>query len=537
MVAYRLEAKVIGRSSGRSATGAAAYRAAERIPDDRTGLIRDYTRKTGVLHKEIMTPGNPEHQPGWPQNRAKLWNAIEAVEKRKDAQLCREILVNLPHELTRDQQIELVREFVRAEFVRLGMVADIAIHAPHRKGDDRNTHAHVMLTMREITADGKFGPKVRDWNSPELLERWREQWAHHQNRALEKAGRSERVDHRSLQAQGIDREPEPKQGPVATQMEREGRPSKAGDDRRAVKARNAARDRFNQHAKIIDLHIARIERDEREAGPSQPPALPLAVIMRQQGLFDIRANTSRAHLQTARHAAEGEQGRSQTEQRRELEQRQQGFYGPRLDALHREAAAIKARQQQVGGLRGLAYRITGRAARDKVQAEQVQAGIADIGQRKIEQREALNARQREATAKLAGRYARHDRQLEQRIVEARARRENEGWIPPEARREATTGQEIERTGGIHREAENSPVEGLSSGTGETTPQEPEATTAQPEAAQQQDSEPAPADAGGEGQEWTEAERNARIEAERERQAQLDRERGSNDNDGTGREME
>lgn len=526
MTAYRMEAKVIGRSAGRSATGAAAYRAAARMLDMRTGVVRDYTRKQGVLLTEILAP---EVAADWMKVRAQLWNAVEQGEKRKDAQLCRELILNLPHELTREQQIELVREFVNDELVRLGMIADIAIHAPHRKGDHRNTHAHVMLSMREILANGTFGAKVREWNTPEMLEHWRERWAHYQNRALERAGRSERVDHRSLEAQGIDREPEPKQGPTATKMEREGRPSKAGDDRRAAKDRNEKRGELKAEAKIIDFELAGIEREEREQQearqPSQP-TLPLAVIMRQQALFDIRVNIRRANFQTARHTAEGEQGRSQTEQRRELEQRQQGFYAPQLDALHSEAAAIKARQQQVGGLRGLAYRVTGRAARDKVQAEQVQAGIADIGQRKIEQQEALDARQREATAKLAGRYARYDRQLEQRIKEARARRENEGWIPPEARREATAGQEIEPSADIGREAENSPVEGREAGTGETTPREPEATHAQPEATPE-------ANSGESTPSWTDEERAAKIEAEyeaQERQAQEERDRGSNDND-------
>src|SRR5690349_10217359 len=119
MVAYRLSAQVIGRSTGRSATGAAAYRAACRIEDERTGRIRDYTRKGGVLHTEILAP---ENAPDWMRDRAKLWNAIERAEKRKDAQLCREILLKLPHELTREQQIELVREFVRDQCVAPGMI-------------------------------------------------------------------------------------------------------------------------------------------------------------------------------------------------------------------------------------------------------------------------------------------------------------------------------------------------------------------------------------------------------------------------------
>jgi hypothetical protein len=413
------------------------------------------------------------------RDRAKLWNAIEAVEKRKDAQLCREILLNLPHELTREAQIELVRAFVKDECVARGMIADVAVHAPHRKGDDRNVHAHVMLSMREATAEG-FGPKVRDWNSPELLEHWRERWAHHQNRALEQAGRSERVDHRSLEAQGIDREPEPKQGPVATQMEREGRPSKAGEDRRAAKERNEQREELRAEAEIIDFELARIERGEREQQqdrqPIPPPAMPPAVIFRQKARFETWANARRADLQNRRLGAEGLQGRTHTEQRRELEQRQQGFYGPQLDALNAEAATITARQRQGSrGLRGLAYRVTGRAARDRDRADEIKAGIANIEQRKTEQVQALNARQQTQTARLAARYAETGRQLERRIEQARAGREAEGWIPPEAR-EATTGQEI------GREAENSPVEGRDAGTGDSSEKTEQAQNSPPERA-------------------------------------------------------
>ena len=259
MAAYRFSAQVIGRSKGRSATAAAAYRSGERLTDERTGLTHDYRARGGVLHTEILAP---ENAPASLHDRAALWNAVERAEKRKDAQVARDILLSLPHELTGAQRLELVRGFVQAEWVARGMVADIALHMPHREGDNRNHHAHVMLTMREVGPDG-FGAKVRDWNDAALLERWREQWAIHQNRALERAGQSERVDHRSLEARGSDHEPEPKQGPVATEMERNGKRSKAGDDRRAVQARNQAREEIKAEAQVIDLALARIDREER----------------------------------------------------------------------------------------------------------------------------------------------------------------------------------------------------------------------------------------------------------------------------------
>jgi ATP-dependent exoDNAse (exonuclease V) alpha subunit len=261
MATYRFEAKVIGRSQGRSATASAAYRAAERIDDARTGQSFDYTRKGGVLHAEILTPAGT---PDWMRNRSQLWNAVEQVERRKDAQLARDLILSLPHELSADQRRDLVRNFVSDEFVAKGMIADIAIHAPDKRGDQRNHHAHVMLTMRELSGSG-FGLKAREWNDTDLLEQWRERWAHAVNRQLERYGHAARVDHRSLEDQGIDREPEPKQGAVATKLEREGQLSNAGDDRRAAKARNAERAEIAAElraieAEIIDLDAERLKR-------------------------------------------------------------------------------------------------------------------------------------------------------------------------------------------------------------------------------------------------------------------------------------
>jgi ATP-dependent exoDNAse (exonuclease V) alpha subunit len=202
---YRFSAQVIGRSSGRSATAAAAYRAGVEIVDVRTGELHDYTRRSGVDAAFIVAP---ESAPPWALDRASLWNAVEQAEKRKDAQLAREVQLALPHELTPAQREALVREFVQAQFVDRGMVADVALHAPG-KGDDRNHHAHVMLTMRTLGPDG-FGQKARDWNDKALLEGWRVQWEQAANRALERAGVEARIDHRSLVDQGItDRLPVP----------------------------------------------------------------------------------------------------------------------------------------------------------------------------------------------------------------------------------------------------------------------------------------------------------------------------------------
>jgi hypothetical protein len=197
MAIYHFSAKMISRSTGRSAVAAAAYRTAERIEDQRQGLEHDYSNRRGVLYTEILAPdGTPEPL----RNRATLWNAVEQVERRKDAQLAREVTVALPHELTDAQRVSLVRSFVQSAFVDRGMIADVALHAPGQEGDERNHHAHIMLTTRSINADG-FGGKDRSWNSKELLAEWRESWAEHANAYLREIEVAREIDHRSLEAQ------------------------------------------------------------------------------------------------------------------------------------------------------------------------------------------------------------------------------------------------------------------------------------------------------------------------------------------------
>jgi len=200
MAIYHFDASVISRSKGRSATAASAYRTAEVIKDHRTGEVHDYTRKSGVLHTEIIAPDNA---PAWAHDRSSLWNAVEDAERRKDAQVAREVRVALPSELSTEQNADLVRAFVQEQFVARGMIADVALHAPGREGDQRNHHAHIMLTTREIGPEG-FGAKERDWNAKDLLVDWRQSWAEHVNDTLERCDIHERVDHRTLVAQRAD---------------------------------------------------------------------------------------------------------------------------------------------------------------------------------------------------------------------------------------------------------------------------------------------------------------------------------------------
>jgi hypothetical protein len=230
---YHFSVKIISRSKGSSSIASAAYRSGQKLEDERTGLIHDYTRKTGVEYNEILAP---ESATECGNNRKDLWNTVEASEKRKDAQLAREINAALPIELNKDQQIELINGYVKESFVDKGMIADISIH-DNNKG---NPHVHIMLTTREITEKG-FGKKNREWNKKENIDQWREQWAVHTNRSLEKCGFKERVDHRTLKEQGIDRIPEIHVGVHANAMEKKGMETERGNLNREIKELNNKR--------------------------------------------------------------------------------------------------------------------------------------------------------------------------------------------------------------------------------------------------------------------------------------------------------
>jgi Ti-type conjugative transfer relaxase TraA len=259
MAIYHLSAKVISRSSGRSAVAAAAYRAGERLQDDKLGRAHDFTAKTGVVHQEVMLPeGAPK---AW-QDRTTLWNAVEAAEKWRDAQLAREVEVALPRELSRAKGIALARDFARQEFVAQGMVADVCVHWPTGVDGEAKPHAHILLTLRGVEGGG-FGPKAREWNSTELLMGWRERWAELANAWLMEQGHEARVDHRSLAAQGIGLEPQHKVEPAG--------------QRRAE--RGEAAERRAEHDAIARRNGERIAAE---------PAIALEAITRQQSTFTRR---------------------------------------------------------------------------------------------------------------------------------------------------------------------------------------------------------------------------------------------------------
>ena len=220
MASYHISFQIVGRSDryarkdgkSLSSVAGAAYRARTTLKDERTGITHDYRQKAGLAHEEIMLPEGADPQLA---DRAHLWNLVESMEKRKDAQLCREVNMALPHELSAEQRLDLVRAYVRDNFTSRGMVADICLHDPvAAHGDDpRNHHAHVMLTLRQATASGLRQVKTREWNAKEQVAEWRVAWCDYQNEALRRAGAHARVDHRTLVAQRAEAE---KRGDRAT---------------------------------------------------------------------------------------------------------------------------------------------------------------------------------------------------------------------------------------------------------------------------------------------------------------------------------
>lgn len=234
MAIYHLSAQIISRKAGRSSTAAAAYRSGERIVDERTGEIHDYRRKGGVSHTEIVMPSGSD----WAPTRSELWNAVEAKNKRADSQVAREFLVALPDELNESQRRELAMAFARELADKYQIAVDVAIHAPG-KGDQRNHHAHILTSTNKVQGHG-FGNKARELDfvahnmagkvgQANEIDLVRERWEQLANQALEKAGQEARIDHRSLESQGItDRMPGVHLGPTATTIERSGRESDIG---------------------------------------------------------------------------------------------------------------------------------------------------------------------------------------------------------------------------------------------------------------------------------------------------------------------
>ena len=322
MAIYHLEAKVVSRGAGRSAVAASAYLSCSRLYNDYDGIQHDYTKKQGLVWQEVFLPAMAP--PEW-KDREQLWNAVEEVETSKDSRLAREFVVALPIELNRENQIELLQEFIREQFVSDGMCADAAIHDT----DGHNPHAHILLTVRPLDERGKWqyktekeylcmkngeergftaaefrtaqsggwekqypykvgkkkvymtpsaadaqglvqadkhpkstrygrqNPISERWNSEEQLVEWRKEWADVTNRYLERAGREERIDHRSNAARGLDEIPTIHEGVAAQALERKGIISDRCEINRHIKADSALLRELKAEVKKLAALVSR----------------------------------------------------------------------------------------------------------------------------------------------------------------------------------------------------------------------------------------------------------------------------------------
>lgn len=387
MAIYHLSAKPISRAQGRSATGAAAYRAGVEITDERTGLVHDYTRKGGVLHSELILPG------GGTADRAEFWNRIEAHHKRGDAVLVREVEISLPTELTAEQRQALAVGYARELADRYGVAADVALHAPRtvtdrelEKNPDQyhetdpetgrrhngNWHAHIMLSACHVQPDGTLGKKAVELDPihcqrakiENMADRERARWGELANAALERHGHEARIDHRSHAERGIEAEPSQHLGPQAHGYERRtGQPSakRIQQEQEAAErlARAKALGELERQGKALDrgiidlsgdMQAALRERDqlqaEREKQRQAEPSPELAKRM-EQGMADFERRFS---LQQ-----KAEQGMSSFEQRfaqmeaaqKAEQERQRQAEQARKTEQERQQQAQKDRLQQL----------------------------------------------------------------------------------------------------------------------------------------------------------------------------------------------
>ena len=294
MAIYHLSIKIISRGKGKSAVAAASYRSGEKIKNEYDGVVHDFTRKGGIAHTEILLPQNAPQEFS---DRGTLWNSVEKIEKSKNSQLAREIEVALPKELDREKQIELVREYVKENFVKVGMCADIALHDKN----DGNPHAHILLTMRPLNEDKTWGAKSKkeyildengekvklkngnyktrkintvDWNEQNKAEEWRKTWADITNKYLEENNIQEKVDHRSYQRQGIEEIPTIHLGVSASQMEKKGIATDRGNINREIRHQNKILREIARRIKALMRWIRGIGKEEKAEAQNTKSIIP-----------------------------------------------------------------------------------------------------------------------------------------------------------------------------------------------------------------------------------------------------------------------
>ena len=336
MAHFYMQISSVTRAAGRRATAAAAYRSGERIRDERTGEVINHSRRRDVLHTEIFLPSQFEAMAvAWARNRERLWNAAEHAEKRHNARVAREYQVTLPVELDAARRVALARAFAQAIAERYKVAVDLAVHEPRVDGDARNFHAHLLTTTREVTPAG-LGAKVgldmhpqerRRHGLPDHRQEFinvRERWATLTNEALRAANIDARIDHRSLAAQGIDREPAPAIPLMHLKMERRGLQSGLAERLRAEYRERVARRLENAATRDAPVRVAAEKSAaERAAGTSDPTA----------DAAEIRRRAREAWLQLrAQQPTHAEESFTQTGER---------------EAREKEAAASRASQDDL----------------------------------------------------------------------------------------------------------------------------------------------------------------------------------------------
>jgi hypothetical protein len=423
VASYHLSVKTIKRSAGRSATAAAAYRAGCEIACEREGRVHDYTRKAGVEAAFILAP---EEAPDWAQDRAALWNAAEARETRANSVTAREWELALPAELDGEARRLLVMGFARDLVARYGVAADVAIHAPHRDGDQRNHHAHVLTTTRVLTAEGLTDKtRVLDAKAtggPEI-EAMRARWAELQNLALERQGHEVRVDHRSLamqreaalaeghelKAEELDRAPEIKLGPAASAIERREMQAAWYEDRDYVPVteRGAQVQAARQERALLAELRARLEL-----------ARDTYVHAREEGADLVTAGLAVLRVAAQKHAIEREHGREAAQEHVQGHTLEAGSLRERLARIldrgsHRKEAEVGQETGPEHGPEDIRARLTRILGREvgQDQAELESGGSdPDHESRSIRDRlQAVLARDRQVGLKEPDRVYDHER--------------------------------------------------------------------------------------------------------------------------------
>lgn len=303
---YHLSTKPISRSSGRSAVASIAYRAGIEITDERTGRKFDYTKRTGVLATNLITPNNLSI------SRSDLWNMAELVETRKNSRTARETVIHIPHELMQGDGTagkQLAFDFGKHLSDKYGIAVDVAVHAPDRHGDQRNYHAHILMTTRQLerAADGSVTLAKKsqfEMSNTQLkaagllscqdeLKEIRETWANYANKALAEHNIDKRIDHRSHKDRGLQELPTIKLGWKATELERQGIRTAAGDYNRAVKEYNNTLKEIGQtkaaiKQNAINERIKPLERAKADAATQVPPQPTKSTVSENKAVSDTQ---------------------------------------------------------------------------------------------------------------------------------------------------------------------------------------------------------------------------------------------------------